>query len=81
MKIWAAIFWHSAGPLITMNGQIIASDSVDILGNRVHPMVHVLIPINGAVIQDDNSPIHTARSVQSRFEEHEDALQRLSWPA
>ena len=81
MKIWAAISWYSAGPLITMNGQIIASDYVDILGNMVHSMVHVLIPNNDAIIQDDNSPMHTARSVQSRFEEHEDALQHLPWSA
>jgi hypothetical protein len=81
MKIWATIFWYYAGPLFTMNGQIIASDSVDILGKRLHPMAHMLIPNNDAIIQDDNSPIHTARSVQSRFEEHEVAFQHLSWPA
>jgi len=81
MKIWATISWYSAGPLMTMNGQITASDSVDIWGNRMHPMVHMLIPNNDAIIQDDNSPIHTAGSVQSRFEKHEGALQHLSWPA
>jgi len=81
MKIWAAISWNSAGPLITMNGQIIASDYVGILGSRVHPTVHMLIPNNDAIIQDDNSPTHTARSVQSRFEEHKNALQYLPWPA
>jgi hypothetical protein len=32
--IWAAIFWYSAGPIITLSGQITASD-VDILG-KVH---------------------------------------------
>jgi hypothetical protein len=31
--------------------------------------------------QVDSSPIHTARNVQSWFEEHEDALQHLPWPA
>jgi len=66
MKIWAAISWYSAGPLITTKGQIIASDCVQ---------------YNDAIIQDDNSPMHTARSVQSRFEEHEDALQHLPWSA
>jgi len=34
-----------------------------------------------ASFQDDSSPIHTARSVQSWFEEHEDALQHCPWPA
>ena len=30
-----------------------------------------------AVLQDDNLPIHLARSVQSWFEEREDELQHL----
>ena len=38
-------------------------------------MVQVF-PNNDAVFQD-NSPTHTARSVHSCFEEHEDALQHL----
>jgi hypothetical protein len=46
---------------------------VDILGSQVRPN-------NDAVLQDDISPMHTARSVQSWFEEHEDALRHL-WPA
>ena len=38
MKIWAATSWYSAGPIITLNGQIEASDYVDILGNQVRPV-------------------------------------------
>jgi hypothetical protein len=55
--------------------------NVDILGSQLHPMVQVLLPNNDAVFQDNNSPMHTARSVQSWFEEHEDALQHLLWLA
>jgi len=40
----------------------------------------VLFPNNDVVFQDD-SLIHIARSVQSCFEEHEDARQHLLWPA
>jgi len=64
----------------TLNGLIPASDYVDILGKQEEPMVHILLN-NYVIFQDDNSPIHTARSVQSWFEEHEDALQYLPWPA
>jgi len=39
-----------------------------------------LFPNNDAIFQDNDSPIHTARSVQSWFEEHKDALQHLLWP-
>jgi len=37
----------------------------------------MLFPNNDAVFQDDDSSVHTAGSVQSCFEEHEDALQHL----
>jgi len=57
------------------------SDYVDILGSRVHPMIQMLFPNNNAVFQDDSLPIHIARCVKSWFEEHEDALKHLPWPA
>ena len=54
---------------------------MDILGTQVHSMVQMLFPNNVAILQDDSLPIHTASSVQSWFEEHEDAPQHLPWPA
>jgi len=53
---------------------------MDIVGSQVHSVVHMLFPNNDAIFQDDNSPIHTTRSVQSWFDEHEDVL-HLPWPA
>jgi hypothetical protein len=49
VMIWAAISWYSAGPIITRNSRLTASDCVDILDNQVHPMVQMLFPNNGAV--------------------------------
>jgi hypothetical protein len=43
VTIWAAISWYSAGPVITLNDEITASDCVDILGNLVHPVVQILV--------------------------------------
>ena len=54
---------------------------MDILGSQVHPLVQVLFPYIDGIFQDDDSPIHTARSVQSWFEEHEDAFQHHLRPA
>jgi hypothetical protein len=65
--IWAAISWYSAGPVITLKGQITAGDYVDILGNQVHPVAQ-MFPNNDTVFQDDSSPIHSARNVHSWFE-------------
>jgi len=76
--IWAASSWYSTGHTINLNGPITASDYVDILGN--HPMVHMLVPNYDAIFQYDNSTIHTARSVRSCFQEHENALQPPPWP-
>ena len=77
---WAAKSWYSAGPIINLIGRITASDYVDIVGNEVHPMVQMLFN-DDAIFQEDDSPMRTARSVQSWCEEHEDALQHLPWLA
>jgi hypothetical protein len=57
-----------------------ASDCMDILGNQVHPVVRMFTNYN-AFFQDGSSPILSARSVQSRFDKYEDALQHLPWSA
>ena len=44
-------------------------------------MVQVLLPTSDAIFQDDSLPTHTARSVQSCFEEREDAFHRILWLA
>jgi predicted TIM-barrel fold metal-dependent hydrolase len=54
---------------------------MDSLSSQVHPVVQLLFPNNDAIFQDDDLSIHAARSVQSWFEEHEDALQHLPWLA
>ena len=51
------------------------------LGYQVHPMVQVLFPNSDAIFQDDSLPTHTARSVQSCFEEQEDTFHHLLWLA
>ena len=79
-ETWMMSWWFGQQYLVfcwSANGRITASDYVDILGSQVHPVVQVLFPY----IQDDDSPIHTAGSVQSWFEERDNALQYLLWPA
>jgi hypothetical protein len=44
---------------------------------RSHPMIQTLFPNNEAAFQEDNSSIHTAETVQSGFEDHEDKFQHL----
>ncbi|KAG1682179.1 Solute carrier family 46 member 3 [Nymphon striatum] len=42
----------------------------EMLVNQVHLMIQTLFSKSDGVFQDDNAPIHTARNVQSWFEEH-----------
>jgi hypothetical protein len=51
VKIWAATCCYSADPIITLIGQIAASDYVDVLGNQVRPVVQMFLPNNDAVFQ------------------------------
>jgi hypothetical protein len=81
MMIWAAISWYSAGPIIKCEWSNYCQDNVDSVCDQVNTMVQMLLTNNDAVFQDDSSPVHTARSVQYWFEQHEDALQHLPWPA
>jgi hypothetical protein len=80
VMVWAAISWYSI-LLFTLHGRITAREYVDRLCNQVHPILQMLFPNNDAVFQDDNTPIHTAGTVQSWFEEHEGELQHVLWPA
>jgi hypothetical protein len=79
--IWGAISWNSAGPIITPNVRITASDYVDISGNWVCHMIKMSFPNNDAIFQDYKWLIHTAKGIHSCSEEHKDALQHLPWPA
>ncbi|KAK9703706.1 hypothetical protein QE152_g29165 [Popillia japonica] len=70
VMIWAAISWYSAGSIIYIIGRITADEYLDI------PMTSILLS-NTAIFQDDNVPIHTAKKVQSWFEEHQDITKHL----
>ena len=78
--IWAAISWCSAGPILTVNFRITASDYVDILVNQVHPMIQLLFPKNDTILQDKIRS-YPQPEVFCWFEEHEDPLQHLPCPA
>jgi hypothetical protein len=76
VMVWAAISLYSVGPIITLHGKITAREYVDRLGNQLQPMIQTF-PNNDAVFQIDNTPIRTAETVQSWFEEHESEIQHL----
>lgn len=54
---------------------------MDRLGDRVHPMIEILYAKKDVVFQGDSACIHRVATLQSCFEEHDDELQHLLWPA
>jgi len=61
VMIWAEMYCYSAGPIITLNGRITASDYMDLLRNQVHPTLYLN---NDAILQDDSSLMRPARIAQ-----------------
>jgi hypothetical protein len=51
-----SIIQYSAGPVLTLNGRITASEYLDIWGGQVHTLVQVLFPNNDANFQENASP-------------------------
>jgi hypothetical protein len=60
VAIWAPISQYSTRPIITLKGQITASDYVDISGKQARPLVQIF-PNNEAIFQNNSPPPHTAR--------------------
>jgi len=80
VMIWAAISWYSAGPIITLV-KLLPVTTWTFLVTRYILWSRCYLTNNNAIFRDDSLFIHTAGSVLSWFEEHEDALQHLTWPA
>jgi hypothetical protein len=74
------VIQYSVSPIITIHGRITARDYVDRLGNQVHPMIQTKFIKKTQFCKMTNYPIHTAGTVQSRFEEHKGELQHLPCP-
>ncbi|VVC27039.1 Restriction endonuclease type II-like,Exonuclease, phage-type/RecB, C-terminal [Cinara cedri] len=63
-----------------MSGRVAANDYLDILNDEIFTIASILLP-NIVILQDDNAPIHRAKKVQSWFNEHQNIIKHLSWPA
>ena len=49
VMVWAAISWHSLGPILVPDGRVTGKDYRTILEDHVHPMVQTLYPEGGSV--------------------------------
>ena len=75
--IWAAESWFSAGPFVTLKERNTGEKYREILAERVHPITKTLFPARDGIFQDGNTVGH----IQSSFDEQEDEVKHLPWPA
>ena len=66
--IWEVISWYSAGPPIHITGWITAIEYLNIFNDEVLTLTSIF-------------PIQTVKKVQSWFEERQNVIKHLPWPA
>ncbi|CAG2206254.1 unnamed protein product [Mytilus edulis] len=79
LMIWGCITYHGVGTITVVEGNINALKYIDIIDNNLWPVVVRHFPDNNYVFQDDNAPVHRARSVQDF--RRETGLKSMNWPA
>ncbi|CAC5415747.1 unnamed protein product [Mytilus coruscus] len=78
LMIWGCITYHGVGTITVVDGNINAIKYIDIIYNNLWPVVVRHFPDNNYVFQDDNAPVHRARSVQDF--RRETGLKSMNWP-
>lgn len=79
VMIWGCISWFGPGTVSPVDGNINANKYQDILEDNLWPVVAQHFPGGGYIFQDDNAPVHRARStVEYKTRNH---IPSLSWPA
>ena len=79
VMIWGCISWFGPGTVTAVNGNINAIKYQDILEDHLWPVIAQHFPQGGYIFQDDNAPVHRARStVAYKTQNH---IPSLTWPA
>ena len=72
-------FWFGPGTVTAVDGNINAIKYQDILEDHLWPVIAQHFPQGGFIFQDDNAPVHRARStVAYKTQNH---IPSLTWPA
>lgn len=79
VMIWGCISWNGVGTITPVNGNINAEKYQDILEENLWPVIARHFPRGGYFFQDDNAPVHRARSTQEYIARN--GINCLSWPA
>lgn len=76
--IWGCVTWEGVGTITAVNGNINAEKYQEILDENLWPVIARHFPA-GNYFQQDNAPVHRARSTQQFL--HRNNITTLSWPA
>lgn len=79
LMIWACITWNGVGTLTVVDGNINAQKYIEILDSQLWPVVAAHFPDNNYIYQDDNAPVHRARSVIDY--KRQNNINSMTWPA
>lgn len=63
LMILGCITYNGVGTLCVVDGNINAQKYIEIIDNHLWPVVAAHFPSNDYLSQDDNAPVHRARSV------------------
>ncbi|GBO31700.1 Transposable element Tcb1 transposase [Araneus ventricosus] len=79
VMVWACFSWIGLGPLVPIKGTMKATNYLDILDNSMLPTLWQQFGEGPFLFQYDRAPVHTARVVQSWFDDMN--VEELDWPA
>ena len=78
VMIWGCICWNGAATLVAVVGNINATKYQEILDEHLWPLIARHFPGGDNFFQDDNTPVHRARSAQDFVAQNE--INGMSWP-
>lgn len=79
VMVWGCISWHGVGTITTVNGNINAKKYQQTLNDNFWSVIAQHFPKQQYIFQDDNAPVHRARSTQEFI--HSNGITTMSWPA
>ncbi len=78
--VWGIYYWHTLGPLVSIEHCLNAPAYLSIVAYRVHPFMTTVYQSSNGYFQQDNAPCHKAQIISDWFLEHDNEFSLLKWP-